>query len=338
MLNEIDLSRADLNLLVLFDTVMAERHVGRAAQRLSLTPSAVSHGLGRLRRLLNDPLFLKTPKGVVPTERAFALEAPIGEVLARARSVLSSAGPFDPATSRRRFTIGAPDGVSAVFLPALLAASRRSGPGIDLGIRQLLPAAGERAPARAWQPALAELESRSIDLAIVPLDEVPARFSKQLLYEEGFVLATRAGHPFAAAPSLERYCDAEHLVVSMTGDPHGFVDDVLEQRGRSRRVALTVPNFTFALSIVAATDLICALPRRFAAAHAARLGVVAVEAPMPLGEFRVNIVVPEVALLDAGIAWLACLVVGTERTPPGRRRARPESMAGVVTTTASHRR
>ena len=97
MLNAVDLSRADLNLFVLFETVLTERHVGRAADRLNLTPSAVSHGLGRLRRLLNDPLFLKTPKGVIPTARAAQLAAPIAEVLARARSVVGAAGPFDPA-------------------------------------------------------------------------------------------------------------------------------------------------------------------------------------------------------------------------------------------------
>ena len=103
MLNQIDLSRADLNLLVLFEAVLKERHVGRAADRLNLTPSAVSHGLGRLRRLLNDPLFLRTPKGVVPTARATELAAPIADVLARVRSVISTAEPFDPAKSTRRF-------------------------------------------------------------------------------------------------------------------------------------------------------------------------------------------------------------------------------------------
>ena len=84
MLNEIDLSRTDLNLLLLFEVVLAERHVGRAAGRLSLSPSAVSHGLGRLRRLLNDPLFLRTPRGVEPTTRALELAQPIADALLRA--------------------------------------------------------------------------------------------------------------------------------------------------------------------------------------------------------------------------------------------------------------
>ncbi|RUV47121.1 LysR family transcriptional regulator, partial [Mesorhizobium sp. M5C.F.Ca.IN.020.14.1.1] len=103
MLNEIDLSRVDLNLLVLFEVVLEERHVGQAAERLSLSPSAVSHGLGRLRRLLNDPLFLRTPKGVVPTERAMDLAAPVADILTRTRSVIATAEPFHAATSTRRF-------------------------------------------------------------------------------------------------------------------------------------------------------------------------------------------------------------------------------------------
>src|SRR5688572_26508336 len=137
MLNEIDLSRVDLNLLVLFEAVLAERHVGRAADKLHLSSSAVSHGLGRLRRLLNDPLFLRTPKGVMPTGRALEIAAPIAEILARVKSVVAMAVPFDPATSTRRFTIGAPDAVLAVFVPALLEELRRTAPSIDISVRQL---------------------------------------------------------------------------------------------------------------------------------------------------------------------------------------------------------
>ncbi len=86
MLNEIDLSRADLNLLTLFEVVLRERHVGRAAARLNLSPSAISHGLKRLRVLLNDPLFLRTPKGLVPTARAAQLSKPVPDVPARVRN------------------------------------------------------------------------------------------------------------------------------------------------------------------------------------------------------------------------------------------------------------
>jgi DNA-binding transcriptional LysR family regulator len=304
MLNEIDLSRADLNLLVLFEAVLEERHVGRAADRLNLTASAVSHGLGRLRRLLNDPLFVRTPKGVVPTARAIEIAAPIAEILARVRNVISTAEPFNPATSTRRFTIGAPDGVSAVFLPPLLAELRQTAPGIDISVRQLLPTEGETSPDRAWLSAFAELETRAMDIAVIPSDRIPARFIDKTLYDEDFVIAMRAGHPFADRPTLDRYCEMQHLVVSLTGDAHGFVDRVLARQGCSRRIALTVPNFMFALAVIAETDLISALPRRFVAMHAQRFGVVALEAPLPLDRFRLHAIAPKAAMMDAGLAWL----------------------------------
>ncbi len=105
MLNKTNLARIDLNLLVLFEAVLEERHVGRAAIRLHVSPSAVSHGLGRLRRLMNDPLFLRQPKGVVPTERAKLLATPVADILDRARQVLANAEGFDPRKSVRRFVI-----------------------------------------------------------------------------------------------------------------------------------------------------------------------------------------------------------------------------------------
>lgn len=283
---------------------MEERHVGRSADRVNLSSPAVSHGLGRLRRLLNDPLFVRTPKGVVPTDRAVALAAPIADLLARARSVISSAEPFDPTTSRRHFTIGAPDGVSAVILTPLLDALRRRAPGLDIGLRQLLPTEGETTIEKAWRAAFAELEARAMDVAIVPSDHAPARFHQRLLYEEDFVVVMRDGHPFADDPTVDRYCRMQHLVVSLTGDPYGFVDEVLARDGRSRRIALTVPNFMFALAVVAETDLIAALPRRFAAQYGARFGVTCHSPPLPLGHFRLNAVAPQAAMMDVGLAWL----------------------------------
>ncbi len=325
-MNEIDLSRADLNLLVLLEVVLEERHVGRAADRMSLTPSAVSHGLGRLRRLLNDPVFLRTPKGVVPTARATELAAPVADILARARSVIATAEPFDPARSTRRFTIGAPDGVSAVFLLPLLADLCHRAPGIDIGVRQLLPTQGETSPDRAWRNAFADLEARAMDITIIPSDHIPARFHQCTLYEEDFVVAVRAGHPFADAPTLDRYCEMKHLVVSLTGDAYGFVDRVLAEQGRSRRIALTIPNFMFALAVVAETDMISALPRRFVAMHAPRFGVVGLEAPLSLGRFRLNGVAPKVAMSDVGLTWLFDLLGRAAQKPhmcssPRQRRS-----------------
>jgi DNA-binding transcriptional LysR family regulator len=320
MLNVVDLSRVDLNLLVLFEAVHEERHVGRAAEKLCLTASAVSHGLRRLRQLLNDPLFLRTPKGVVPTARAAELAGPICGALAQVRSVISTAAPFDPATSTRRFVIGAPDAVSAVVLPPLLDALRQAAPGIAISIRQLLAEQGQDgSPEHAWRPAFAELDAREIDIAIIPGPTAPDRFFRQHLYDEDFVVAVRAGHPLAKGLKLANYCDAQHLVVSATGDPYGFVDGALSQVGRTRRTTLTVPNFMFALSVLAVTDLVGAVPRSFAERHAKTFGVVALEPPLMLGKFSLNAVVPKPAMMDAGVAWLCGLLLEPGRPRPGRR-------------------
>ena len=319
MLNHMDLAGADLNLLVLFETVMGERHVRRAAERLHLSPSAVSHGLSRLRRLLGDPLFLRTPRGVVPTDRATALSESIADILVRVRSVVASAEPFDPARSTRRFTLGAPDGAVSVFLPPLLAALQRSSPRIDLSIRQLLPRPGEASPNLAWRDALGGLEARALDIAVLPLGELPARFVKRPLYDEEFVIAMRAGHRFAKDRSLRGYCAQRHLVVSASGDPNGFVDTALARRGLVRHVALTAPNFHFALAILSDSDLLAAMPRQFVARYGARHGVVAVDAPLPLRRFRLHIVAPKVALMDAGLAWLVKSLEQAARMPAGHK-------------------
>jgi DNA-binding transcriptional LysR family regulator len=321
MLHEIDLSRSDLNLLVVFEAVLQEGHVGRAAARLRLSPSAISHSLGRLRRLLNDALFLRTPKGVVPTARAIELAQPVAEILARVRSVVASAEPFDPARTVRRFTLGAADGIAAVLLSPLLDELARAAPRIDVSVRQLLPS-----PARAWDSAIDELGAHAMDVAVIPVDDVPARFAERVLYDEDFVIAMRGGHPFADDPTIGHYCRAKHLVVSQSGDPHGFVDAALAQQGLARRIALTVPNFMLALALIADTDLIAALPRKFVAAHAERFGVVAVEAPVSLDGFRIRAVAPKVAMTNAGVAWLfdmlATVMSKREEGPVSRGQGR----------------
>lgn len=304
MLHEINLSRIDLNLFVLFEAVCEEGHVGRAAERLNLSASAVSHGLSRLRRLLNDPLFLRTPKGVVPTARAGELAGPIAEILAQARRVVATAEPFVPATSTRRFTMGAPDGALATLLTPLLDRLRKTAPSVDIAIRQVLPLPGQVEPDRAWSIGLADLESRALDIAILPIERSPPRFALHPLFAEEFVVGMRKGHAFAKKPTLDRYCEARHLVVSMAGDPFGFVDKALAEHGRARRIALTVPNFMLALAIIADSDLLAALPRSLLSRNAARFGLQSVAAPLPLPGFRISAVATRAALMDAGVAWL----------------------------------
>jgi len=304
MLNAAQLTRIDLNLLVLFHVVCEEGHVGRAASRLTLTASAVSHGLKRLRHLLNDPLFLRTPKGVVPTARALALREPVAEILSQVHSALGAATPFDPRTSTRRFVLGAPDAVLASLASPLLARIGTDAPHIDLALVQLLPQTHERAKDGPWSACLHSLERRELDIALLPLRAPPPRFAASKLYDEEFVVAMRKGHPFARNRSEAMFCASKHLLVSHHGDPRGFVDDALDKRGRKRRVVLTVPSFVMALDFVAQSDLLAALPRRLVDQHAARLGLTSAALPFKRKADAVQAVATRAALRDAGIAWL----------------------------------
>lgn len=317
MHDDIDLTRVDLNLLVLFDVVLRERHVARAASKLHVSPSAVSHGLRRLRATFDDPLFLRTPRGVLPTQRASELAGDVADVLARVRGVIASVSPFDPARSERRFTIGAPDAVAAVLLGPLLAAVARSAPSVDLHLRHLLPSA-----------APAQLDEHTIDLALVSVERPSARFASVDLFDDEFVIVARADHPFLARPTLTSYCAERHVLVSTDGPVRGFVDDELAQRGLTRRIALVVSNFMLALAAVAEGDLLCAVPRTLWLRQAARFSLGSVKGPVPLPRYRIAAVTNKAALLDGGMSWLidtcrsVCgdLTSATEHKP--RRRAR----------------
>lgn len=315
MLNQIDLGRTDLNLLRLFEVVWQERHVGRAAARLHLTPSAVSHGLGRLRRLLNDPLFIRHPRGLNPTDRAAELAAPVADILERARAVIAAAERFDPARSRRQFVIAAVDAIGSVILPALTAAFRSSAPGITVRIRPIFPL-----------EVVETLDRGDADLALAPLLTLPPRLSSLALYQEDFVIAARKRHPFLARPSLKNYCAASHLVVGGGTDARGFIDDALARKGLERHVALTVPSFMWALSVLAETDLVGAVPRRLIEHHGARAGLAAVEPPLPLRKDPVGVVTVKAAMSDPALQWLLQQVAGSAGSQaaavPGRQVAR----------------
>ncbi len=304
MLNTAHLSRVDLNLLVLFHAVLEEGHVGRAALRLNLTPSAVSHGLARLRRLFSDPLFLRTPKGVVPTTRALALSEEISGILKGVQGVLNTAVPFDAATSARRFVIGAPDAVLASTMLPLLAQIAGEAPHIDIGLIHVMPARPRGPKDEPWAEGLSKLEKREIDVAVLPVQGVPPRFEARHLYEETFVVAMRCGHPFARKPSLAAFCASEHLLVTLSGDAHGFLDDMLAKRGRRRRIALTVPSFMMALAHLPSSDLLAVLPRRLVRQYASRFGLVATELPLERKADPIQAIATKAALMDAGVAWI----------------------------------
>ena len=261
---------------------------------------------------------------MVPTARAMELAEPVADILARVRRVVSTAEPFDATKSARRFTIGAPDG-SLGDIPATVACQSAAYGSPHRNQRAAASSSTSRSNSRtrlgARSRRAGDARNRYRDRS---LDEIPARFVDRILYEEDFVIATRAEHPFADDPTLDRYCGMRHLVVSLTGDAHGFVDEALAKQGRSRRVALTVPNFMMALAVVAETDLITALPRRFVAMHAQRFGVVRTESPLSLPRFQIRAITPRVAMMDTGLTWLFELLAKTARAKitAGRKAVR----------------
>jgi DNA-binding transcriptional LysR family regulator len=242
----------DLNLLVVFDAVMQERSVTRAANKVFLTQSAVSSALSRLRVQLKDELFLRGPGKLRPTQRAIELEQPIRALLTDLERVLQPEV-FDPQRHARSFTIATNDYFTAVVAPALAQLLVREAQAIDV---RIMPTGG-----RAYEL----LDSGEADLVCTATSTVPPRMRAELLIEDDYVCLVRKDHPFAKKPpTLSQYAKARHVLVSPRGDAHGFVDEQLAERGLTRRVAMTVNHFAAAPQIVAESDMVLTVLRRIA--------------------------------------------------------------------------
>jgi DNA-binding transcriptional LysR family regulator len=270
----------DLNLLRVFDVVMVEHNVTRAAERLAMTQPAVSNALRRLRESIGEELFVPGSTGVTPTPHAVALWPAIREALAGLRDLLDPQG-FEPTHDERRFTLAMADATAAVILPRLLAATERTR--VSLQIEPL-----------ATRDPRALLERGGIDAAIGFFPDVARALTASLgqgetvldaLYNCDYVCAMRRGHPLVAqAPlTLDDYCAAAHVRVSFAGRPHGFVDEQLARLGRSRRVALMLGQYAAAVQVLCQTDLLGVLPRRYVQASGASdmLHVTALPFEMP---------------------------------------------------------
>lgn len=314
MLNAAKLARIDLNLLVVFALLYEEQKAGRVAERLHLSPSAISHALRRLRIVFDDPLFVPNPKGVTPTARAHQIAPIVDEMMARADALAASAAPFDPASSRRRFRLGATDTALATFLPALMETLARTAPNIDLSLVALLPGRDATSPDNAWLPSTAMLDRGELDLAVLPWTPPSSRLAVQRLYDEEFVVAYRKGHPFGRTPTLQAYAACSHVLVSATGDAGGFVDQALAQQGLQRRVALTAPNFHLALDVIRRTDLIGAVPRSFGEFHAADLGIELAALGVSQPPSPMSLIALKAAMADQGVAWLFDLITTAGRS------------------------
>ena len=254
----------DLNLLRVFDEVMAERSLTRAARNLSLTQPAVSNALRRLRDTLGDDLVQRSGQGVAPTPRALALWPAVREALQRLESSLVP-HTFVAAEASSTFVLAMADATAAELIPGLTETLEQEAPNVSLRVVPLTT----RDPRKL-------LDEETCDLAVGYFPSVladitaraqsgePTSFLHQRLYDGEYVCVMRKGHPLANGPlTLNRFCAARHMLVSFSGRPYGFIDESLASLGRKRRVVLTVNQFFTAGRVVANSNLLTVLPRHF---------------------------------------------------------------------------
>ena len=240
----------DLNLLVAFDALMAERNVTRAAARIGRTQPAMSAALARLRSLFADELFLRSPGGLQPTPRAVDLGGPLSEALAQIQRTLDFTQAFAPAAATATFTLALSDHPAFVLLPRLMKQLARQAPGVTLLVRGF-----------THRDDAEELLERGVAHAAVG---VPAAWGSNVvtrpLFEERFVSVMRKGHPLAGKRlTLKRFLSFPHLLVSPEGDRQSLVDLKLAELGHTRKLGLALPQMYAAPRIVAASDLIATL-------------------------------------------------------------------------------
>ncbi len=252
----------DLNLLRVFDVVMVERHVTRAADQLAMTQPAVSNALRRLREALGEELFIPGPTGVTPTAQAQALWPTVRSALQSLQAAIAPAG-FDPQRDSRPFRIGMADATAAVLMPALVEDWRRADVASPLHVVGL----DSRDPRPMLDQGRADLAVGFFPDVARALADAGDRRSARLdpLYACRYVAVMRRDHALAARPALglDDYCAAQHLRVNFAGRPHGYVDEALSRLGRTRRVVVTVEQFATAGRIVSRSDLLAVLPRSF---------------------------------------------------------------------------
>ncbi|WP_411880099.1 LysR family transcriptional regulator [Polaromonas sp. YR568] len=262
--NPLNFRTLDLNLLRVFDEVMAERSLTRAARNLSLTQPAVSNALRRLRETLGDELVQRSGQGMAPTPRALAIWPAVREALRQLQESLVP-NEFVPGTANTTFVLAMADATAAEVMPGLVETLDREAPGVSIRVVPLTT----RDPRRLLDEETCDLAvgyfpSLVADLTASEQSGEPLPFSNQRLYDGEYVCAMRRDHPLATGPfTLNKFCAARHMLVSFSGRPYGFIDESLASLGRKRHVVLTVNQFFTAGRVVANSNLLTVLPRHF---------------------------------------------------------------------------
>lgn len=286
--------KLDLNLLVVFDAIMREGSMTRAATQLAMTQPAVSNAVARMRVIWDDPIFVKEGRGIAPTPFAHMMWD-------RARPHLddlmemANPEPFDVGRARRTFRIGMADYNLGLLWLDLQQRAESMAPGIDFHAVPLTDPNSQQ-----------QLIDAEVDVEIAgPLDRPNRVIRSQALFDSQFVCAMRPGHPLANGPlSLEAFTAANHLLMSFTGDATGFVDDLLKLRGLSRRVAMTVNQFSLIATVLKETNLISIVPYE-AVAESARAGDLHItHPPIDVPPITVTLLWHKRTDRDVGQRWL----------------------------------
>jgi DNA-binding transcriptional LysR family regulator len=290
------MTRPDLNLLVTLDVLLAEGNVARAAERLHLSPSAMSRALARLRETTGDPLLVRAGRGLVATPRALELKGQVSQLVQDAEAVLRPVHKPDLRQLVRSFTIRASEGFVENFGPALIARVARDAPGVRLRFVQKLDKSS--APLR---DGAVDLETGVMSAASsgVMGPEVRA----QALFRDRFVGVVRMGHPLARGKiTPARYAAGQHILVSRRGRARGPVDEALKTLGLQREIATVVGGFATALTFARASDLIATVPARHTAVL--RAGMHSFALPLPVEEITVSLFWHPRLHADPAHAWL----------------------------------
>ncbi|HEN8733234.1 LysR family transcriptional regulator [Pseudomonas sp. A2] len=290
-----NISNFDLNLLRVFDMLLREQNVSRAAERLALTQPTVSNALARLRDQLGDPLLVRVGRRMRPTPRALALEGPIRAALQQIEQTLGTGDGFEPQRSHRQLRIALTDFVEQLCMPPLLARLELLAPNVRIDVVHLAP----NLPAEA-------LDRGDLDLVLGRFDEVPARFTRHPWRRETLQIALRQQHPHLVpgqALDLDAFLGLRHIWVH-GGQTRGMVDQWLAEQGLTRQIAYTTPNYLQAAHLAAATDMCVVLPRQLAQQFAYLLPLAVHELPFALEPFELELVHLSHRQHDPALAWL----------------------------------
>lgn len=290
-MNRNDLRRADLNLLVVFETMMRERSVTRVGEKLFLGQPTISSALGRLRSLFNDPLFIRTGRTMEPTARAEQIHARLSPALDGIAAALSCTQIFDPLTSNLAFHIGLSDDVEYGLLPRLMKHLRNEAPHITLVVRR----------ADQWQlPQM--LAAGEISLGISCTHELPANARRKSLRPIRPMLLRADGTD--SVLDIDTFCERPHVVVSSMGNVMDEADCALSLVGRQRKVVLAVPQFSALPALLAGSDMLAIVPDYVALAMARVEGLRAEPVPLELPTPVLSMVWRGASHDDPGERWL----------------------------------